>query len=225
MRCTCVKAGRKCLNCLPSKRNRCSNRLQCASSLVCDDASLLARDSSNVISPSSVEGERFVRAFGAPLLHSEGKPHGSFWGQLWLRIISIKNSHYNLPNGSVGRDFVGLLSGEVNLLVQGERFVRAFGAPLLHSEGKPHGSFWGQLWLRIISIKNSHYNLPNGSVGRDFVGLLSGEVNLLVQGSISSERVIVFLTVILQRDPMVKRNADVRRLLHRRMEDWKGVKN
>ena len=82
MRCTCVKAGRKCLNCLPSKRNRCFNRSQCASSSVCDDASLPIRDSSYVLSTSSVEGEHFVRAFGASLLHSEGPPHSTFWGQL-----------------------------------------------------------------------------------------------------------------------------------------------
>ena len=80
------------------------------------------------------------------------------------------------------------------------------------------------MWLRVVAIRNSHYNLPNGSIGRDLVGLLSSEVNLLVQGSMSSERVIVFLTVILQRDPMVKRGADVRRLLLRRLEDWKVEK-
>ena len=68
------------------------------------------------------------------------------------------------------------------------------------------------------------YNLPNGSVGCDFVGLLSSEVNLLVQGSMSSERVIVFLTVLLQRDPMVKRGADIRHLLLQRMKDWRGEK-
>ena len=76
----------------------------------------------------------------------------------------------------------------------------------------------------IVSIKNSHYNLLNGSVGHDFVGLLASEVNLLVQGSMSSERIIFFLTVILQRDPMVKRGADIRWLLLRRMEDWRGEK-
>ena len=56
------------------------------------------------------------------------------------------------------------------------------------------------------------------------VGLLSSEVNMLVQGPTSSERVIVFLTVILQCDPMVKRGADTHRLLLRRMKDWKGEK-
>ena len=66
--------------------------------------------------------------------------------------------------------------------------------------------------------------MPNGSVDRDFVGLLSSEMNLLVLGSISSERVIVFFTVILQCDPMVKRNANICRLLLQRMEDWKGEK-
>ena len=136
--------------CLPSKRNRCSKKVQCASSSVCDNASLLTEDSSDIVSPSSVEDERFVRAFGASLVHSEGAPYSSFWGQLWL-------------------------------------------------------------W--IVAIRNSHYNLPNGSVGRDFVGLLSSEVNLLVQGCMSSERIIVLLTVILQRDPMVKRDADICQLL------------
>ena len=72
MRCTCVKAGRNCLNCLPFKWNHCSNKLQCASSSVCDDASLLTRDSSDIVFPSSVEDEHFARAFGALLLHSKG---------------------------------------------------------------------------------------------------------------------------------------------------------
>ena len=137
-------------NCLPSKRNRYSNKLQCASSSVCDNASLLTADYSDIVSPSSVEDERFIRAFGASLLHSKGAPYSSFWGQLWQRIVAIRNFHYNLPNGSVGRDFVGLMSSEMNLLVQ---------------------------------------------------------------GSMSSERIIVFLTVILQCDPMVKRDADICRLL------------
>ena len=34
-------------------------------------------------------------------------------------------------------------------------------------------------------------------------------MNLLVQGYVSSERVIVFLIVILQHDPMVMRGVDI----------------
>ena len=97
--------------------------------------------------------------------------------------------------------------------VEDKCFGRAIGASHFHSEGAPYRSFWGQLWLQIIAIRNSHYNLPNGSIGCDFVGLLSSEVNLLVQGSMRSERVNVFLTVILQRNPIVKSGADIRCLL------------
>ena len=47
------------------------------------------------------------------------------------------------------------------------------------------------------------------------MGLLSAEIGLLPQGSVRSERVVVFLTVI------VRRGADILHLLHRRMEDRK----
>ena len=78
MQCTCVKAGRNCSNCLPSKRNRCSNKLQCASSSICDDALLLTGDSSDIVSLLSVEDEHFVRAFGTSLLHSKGALYSYF---------------------------------------------------------------------------------------------------------------------------------------------------
>ena len=34
-----------------------------------------------------------------------------------------------------------------------------------------------------LAIKNCHYDLPNGFVGRDFVNFLSYEVNYLGKGS------------------------------------------
>ena len=80
IQCTCVKAGRNCLNCLSSKRSRCSNKLQCASLFICDNTLLLTRGSSDNVSPSSVEDGQFFRAFGTSLLYSEGVPYSSFWG-------------------------------------------------------------------------------------------------------------------------------------------------
>ena len=44
---------------------------------------------------------------------------------------------------------------------------------------------------------------------------------MLNSGLTKSERFITFLVAILQRDSMVKKGTDVRRLLKRRMDAWK----
>ena len=55
--------------------------------------------------------------------------------------------------------------------------------------------------LQLITFKNSHYDLPNGSVGRDFVVWLSSQIDLLAQGSIQSERVLLFISIMLPLGP------------------------
>ena len=57
---------------------------------------------------------------------------------------------------------------------------------------------WCKLCLQLVTFKNSHYDLPNGSVGRDLVTWLSSQIDLLAQGSIHSERVQVFISIVLQ---------------------------
>ena len=76
----------------------------------------------------------------------------------------------------------------------------------------------------MTSTKTCHYDLPSGAAGRNFVELLSSELNLLAEGSVRSERVMVFLEVMLQRDPYVRKGMDIRRLLSRRLEDWRSEK-
>ena len=80
---------------------------------------------------------------------------------------------------------------------------------------------WCKLWLRLDAFKNCHYDLLNGSVGKDFVALLSSEIDLLAQGSVQSERVLVFLSAMLQCDPMIWRGTDIHRLLARCLQHWK----
>ena len=100
-----------------------------------------------------------------------------------------------------------------SVTVISERFQCAFGASLLHSEGDCYDDSWCKLLLQLVAFKNCHYDLPNGSVGKDFVSLLSSEIDLLVQGSVQSERMLVFLSAMLQREPMVWNGTDIRRLL------------
>ena len=67
-------------------------------------------------------------------------------------------------------------------------------------------------------MKNRQYDLPSGSVGKELVGLLAEEVTKLGRGEEKSKRLIVFLVIILQKDGMVKKVGDVRRLLKKRIE-------
>ena len=125
---------------------------------------------------------------------------------------------------STGRDHISTqLDGDGNLhfgqRTSGEsavsdfvhlHFQEAFGAQLLHSEGRSYDNAWRTLWLRIVSFKNCHYDLPSGAVAHDFIDVLSLEISLLARGVERSERVLVFLSVMLQRDPMVRRDTDIR---------------
>ena len=99
------------MNCSPPNDEPGVNGDQASSQTRIDDAE-------NDVS-ASVINERFQQAFGASLLHSEGGCYDDSWSKLWLRLVAIKNCHYDLPSGSVGRDFVNQLSSEIDLLVQG----------------------------------------------------------------------------------------------------------
>ena len=104
------------------------------------------------------------------------------------------------------------------------RFQDTFGAQLFHSEGGSYDNTWCKLWLRIVSFKNCHYDLPSSAVAHDFIDLLSSEISLLARGLERSERVLAFLSVVLQCDPMVRKGTDIRQLLCCRLKEWKEEK-
>ena len=76
-------------------------------------------------------------------------------------------------------------------------------------------------------VSTHHYNLPNGTVAKEFVhvDLLTHEVTQLHSGATRSERLIVFLELMLHCDEMVKKGQDIHRLLSRRMKEWKCEKH
>ena len=103
-----------------------------------------------------------------------------------------------------------------------ERMYKAFGATLQNSEGGDKHETWYKRWAKTVHFKCQQYDLPGGAIGREFVSLLSEEVSRLASSEVKSERLIVFTVVMLQRDAMVKKGSDVRRLLKRRMDAWRA---
>ena len=110
--CTCVQSGVMRLLCLPSRHGRCSNLSpdidfpSVGSQTSSHDNNGLNNVADVSNSVTTLFNKRFQCAFGASLLHSEGDCCDDPWCKLWLRLVTFKNCHYNLPNGSVGRDFV-----------------------------------------------------------------------------------------------------------------------
>ena len=72
----------------------------------------------------------------------------------------------------------------------------AFGDSLaMEGSGNDKEDVWVQYWR-----KGNHYNLPRGSIGREFIDLLAEKINCLSRQSTPSERVIVFVAVLMQKD-------------------------
>ena len=53
--------------------------------------------------------EKFMRAFGSPLLNHDGGPDSEI-RSLWWEVVALRGKQYALPNGNVGTRFVNTLS-------------------------------------------------------------------------------------------------------------------
>ena len=100
----------------------------------------------------------------------------------------------------------------------------AFGATILNSDGDIKVTPWYKRWEKIIQLNGRHYNLPGGSIARKYVDLITEETQHPAAGNFPSERLIVCSSVILQRDRMIKKAMDVRRLMERQLSMWKEEK-
>ena len=81
---------------------------------------------------------------------------------------------------------------------------------------------WFSRWEKAVRFLPRRYDLPGGAVGRRFVDLLSQEVKLVVDQKEHSERMVVFQMLMLQKEPLIKKSADIRRLLTKRMDMWEN---
>ena len=98
----------------------------------------------------------------------------------------------------------------------------AYGEPLRGCGSFDRSDVWYKRWKTLVFLQSKHYEIPGGAIGRRYVDLLSEEVSQVGAGNYSSDRVIAFSALMLQRDRMIKRSCDVRRVIERRMDLWKN---
>eukprot|EP00919_Chromeraceae_sp_WS-2016_P022459 GHVR01053319.1.p1 GENE.GHVR01053319.1~~GHVR01053319.1.p1 ORF type:complete len:180 (-),score=7.01 GHVR01053319.1:117-656(-) len=75
---------------------------------------------------------------------------------------------------------------------------------------------WVHRWDRVMEKPTTLYTIPGGKSGRMYVEALAEEVDALV-----TERLQVFLAVILNRNNDIKTMADIKRTLERRIGTWR----
>ena len=75
----------------------------------------------------------------------------------------------------------------------------------------------GKLIITVVHMQGKPYDLPGGAVGRRYLELLSQEVSHVSNGNNSADRLILFGAVVLQTDRMIRKSADIRRVLEQSM--------
>ena len=202
IRCECVSAGRRCTDCLPLSRQRCKN----------------------VISPeetpaTSAAGANDVNAD----LMASSQPAPS------VGRTEDDNGTAATSVGDAGCVHPCLLSkfascsrpeDECSPFDIDSKLEEVYGDRMLNGAGCVRSDCWFWWWERVVRLPFRRYDLPGGNVGRRFVDILTKEVELVASLKECSERLIVFQFVILQRESLVTKTADVRRMISKRLEMW-----
>ena len=100
------------------------------------------------------------------------------------------------------------------------KLEEVYGEPILNESEQPRTDPWYARWEKTVRLSFRRYHLPNGNVGRKFVETLAKEIDLVAEKKTNSERLIVYQVLILQREALVSKSADVRRLIGKRLEMW-----
>ena len=236
-RCVCARAKKPCSTCLPLKDNRCVNTLPLRVNSVIDS-------SRNCVLPIAGDGLVKQTKNGLTNAHvnlaAEVTDRQSLSAVASDELVNTSGStgdHVSFPeprydfrrnsSSCINESAVGNGEGLSTVDLQDSRslldelMIAGYGDKLLYCDGGPRDSVWCQRWSIIVQCMGQHYSLPGGSIGRRYIDLLCAELQHLSLGTYHSEGVIVFCSVMLQRDRLVRKGCDIRRLLERRMNLWR----
>lgn len=83
---------------------------------------------------------------------------------------------------------------------------------------------WQSYWRQLVVFPSHAYDVPNKSTGRRFVDMVANLLRGIKRRKWNSERLIVFIMVVLQRERGVTSTGAIRKRIETRMEAWKAGK-
>ena len=225
----CTHAKKPCSTCLPLKDNKCVNTLLLRANSVIDSSRNcvlpivgdgLVKQTKNGLTnahvnlASEVTDCQGLSAIASDELMNASRSTGDH--------VSLPEPRYDFCHNSsscINESATGNAEGLSSVDLQDSRssldklMITAYSHNLLYCDGGPHNSVWCQRWSIIVQCMGQHYSLPGGSIGRKYIDLLCAELQHLSLGTYHSEQVIVFCSVMLQRDHLVRKGCDICRFL------------
>ena len=75
---------------------------------------------------------------------------------------------------------------------------------------------WQDNYRRILVYPLSQYDLPGSSLGRSFIKLLADEIDGVRERKLNIEKLLCFISTILQTSPGVKGSSNIRKRVSQR---------
>ncbi len=148
IRCICVKGKKPCVNCHPSKSNKCQNNI--------------THRQMRLVSTSSSGRSAIVGS--SSVLHRSPTCSAS------------TEIEANLPSSTLQPNGQGIDSQAGNATYVDPLMVRESLVQESQSIDPPP-DVWYSRWLTIVQLSGKHYSLPGGPVGRKYVNQLSKELS------------------------------------------------
>lgn len=104
-------------------------------------------------------------------------------------------------------------------LVYGDHIHNNCGSHL--SGGISDDKLWRVRWNILLTLPLKQYRIPTGSVGKEFLDILTSELQGVLERRCNFERPLLFIATMLQRAKGLKGNSNVRIKLNQRMAEWK----
>lgn len=200
--CLCVREGRHCTDCYPLRIGRCCN-LPLTSNSTLSQASSDDLDSHMDVShcdPVLSPLHSPLRSASSATSITQPDPAATQLGP---------SNNWSVDLGQpLDRQAMDCL------------MIEAYGPDATSSASHVRDSVWQSRWRSVTQLSGSHCSLPRGPIGRCYVSILTDEIKFLAQKLFSSERLIIFTSVILQRDKMVKKAGDIKRTIDKRLSMW-----